>query len=105
VPSEDWFLADQEKEGGPKCKTSGPHKLCQSAHYLRFSRMMTVRTSLMGLTYLSQEFTDARCLLHTINILILGVPRGAKADSREFPTIMSRFQLRRYTECCKYSWV
>jgi len=22
-------LADQEKEGGPKCKTSGPHKLCQ----------------------------------------------------------------------------
>jgi len=24
----------------------------------------------MGLTYLSQEFTDARCLLHTINILM-----------------------------------
>jgi len=28
--------------------------------------------------------------------------RGAKADSREFPTIMSRY-VRRYTECCKYS--
>jgi len=55
-------------------------------------------------THLSLSRVDRRALPAAHNQHThIGVPRGAKADSREFPTIMSRFQLRRYTECCKYS--